>query len=177
MACSGSPAHQGWYCAHESTCPSVQHAQPLQGCIEAGIEHDICEAERCHGGINAVIQAATSDSSRQDCKYESPAFGDQAAHQRSVSGSAHLAVAVRLVEHVERVGTAAGQSRAGGEKEQDERGQGGDRGSGREEDRGHRVDGIRGSSSKDDQKGEARFGEREVGRETTAEGARGKRGG
>lgn len=80
-----------------------------------------------------------------------------------------MAVVGGLEVHVEGVGGGGGEGGAGGEEGEGQRGEGGGGGGGEE-----RVDGVervRGHGGEDDERGQARFGEGEVGVEEAFEGA------
>ena len=77
---------------------------PLQGSVAAGIEHNVGEAQKGGGRVDAVVQGTGAKHSARNGKDHGTSCANQFAHERAVSRTAHLSIVFGLHEHVESIG-------------------------------------------------------------------------
>lgn len=76
----------------------------LQGSIAACVKHDVGEAQKGGGRVDAVIQCASAKHSACDGKDRSASCANKFTHERTIARAAHLSIMLGLHEHVESVG-------------------------------------------------------------------------
>lgn len=169
LACGGGPAHEWGQSADHCADPGVEHADALHGRVDASVEHDVAQPQRGSGGVDAKVQARCAEDAAGDCEDDGAARGDEFAHERAVARAAHLRVEARLHEHVECVCRGGAERCSRGEEQQRQGGQRGRGGCSGAEELRDGVERVCGRGGEDDEEGEARFGEREVGEEEAFE--------